>query len=148
MSYSSWFQAHGEKHKAVMAKLTHLSPDEVIQYFRFDNMVKQEPDFCPLYKENKKCHDIKELNCYLCACPNFRFKESGFNVREGKTLYSTCSIASKEGKQFVSEDTIHQDCSGCTVPHYESYIKRQFDRDWFEMMSDVVPYGDEDEDYE
>ncbi|HIQ28138.1 MAG TPA: hypothetical protein EYH42_06525 [Sulfurovum sp.] len=137
MSYSSWFQEHGEKHKAIMAKLTHLSPDEVIRYFRFDNMVKNEPDFCPLYKDNKKCHDMKALNCYLCACPNFRFKDEGFNTRKGKTLYSACSISSKEGGQFISEDAIHQDCSKCAVPHHESYIKRQFTRDWFEMMEDV-----------
>ena len=57
MSYMNWFQTHGEKHKAVMDKLTHLNDDEVIAYFRFDNMVQNEPDFCPLYKENKKCHD-------------------------------------------------------------------------------------------
>ena len=147
LTYSQWFQEHGEKHKAIMAKLTHLSPDEIIRYFRFDNMVEKEPDFCELYKENKKCHDMKELNCYLCACPNFRFKESGFNVREGRVLYSACSISSKEGGQFLTDDAIHQDCSGCGVPHYESYIKKQFSRDWFEIMRDVVPYGDDDDDY-
>ncbi len=146
MSYSTWFYAHGAKHKAIMQKLSHLSEDEVILYFRFDNMVVKEPDFCPLYKENKKCHDLKELNCYLCACPNFRFKEEGFHTREGKTLYSTCSIASKEGKQFIMEDAIHQDCSRCSVPHHESYIKRHFNRDWFEIMQDVVPGDEEDED--
>ena len=145
MTYSEWFQQHGEKHKAIMAKLTHLSDHEVVEYFRFDNMVKNEPDFCLLYKENKKCHDLEGLNCYLCACPNFRFKDKGFNVREGKVLYSACSIASKEGGQFITDDAIHQDCSKCSVPHYESYIKRQFSRDWFEIMEDVVPYGDEED---
>jgi len=148
LSYSQWFEEHGNKHKEIMKKLTHLNPDEVIRYFRFDNMVEKEPDFCELYKDNKKCHDMKELNCYLCACPNFRFKESGFNVREGRVLYSACSISSKEGGQFLTDDAIHQDCSGCGVPHYESYIKRHFSRDWFLMMEDVVPYGDEDDDYE
>ncbi len=138
-TYSQWFQEHGEKHQAIMAKLTHLIPDEVIRYFSFDNMVKNEPDFCELYKDNKKCHDMKELNCYLCACPNFRFKESGFNVREGRVLYSACSISSKEGGQFLTDDAIHQDCSGCGVPHYASYIKKQFSRDWFEIMENVAP---------
>jgi len=139
MSYSHWFYEHGEKHKAIMAKLTHLSPMEVVTYFRFDNMVKKEPDFCVLYKYNKKCHDMKELNCYLCACPNFRFNDEGFNVREGKTLYSACSINSKEGDRYISEDTIHQDCSKCSVPHHESYILKSFDRDWFEIMENVAP---------
>ena len=137
MTYSEWFYQHGDKHKAIMKKLTHLSDLEVIRYFRFENMVEKEPDFCELYAENKKCHDIPRLNCYLCACPHFRFKEKGFHVREGKTLYSTCSISSKEGDRFVSEDAIHQDCSQCYIPHSESYIKRVFDRDWFEIMENV-----------
>jgi hypothetical protein len=139
MSYSSWFYEHGEKHKKIMEKLTALSAMEVVTYFRFDNMVKNEPDFCPLYKDNKKCHNIKELNCYLCACPNFRFDDEGFNVREGKTLYSACSINSKEGDRHISDDAIHQDCSKCAVPHYESYILKQFSRDWFEIMENVAP---------
>ena len=67
-----------------MDTLTELSDEEVIAYFKFENMVKKEPDFCPLYKDNKKCHDMKELNCYLCACPNFRFDDEGFKKVEEK----------------------------------------------------------------
>ena len=137
MSYSSWFQTHGEKHKAIMAKLTHLSDDEVIAYFRFENMVEKEPDFCPLYKDNKKCHDMEDLNCYLCACPNFRFDDDGFKKMRGKTLYSSCSIDSKDGAQFISDDTIHQNCAGCLVPHHETYIKKIFSRNWFDIMKKV-----------
>lgn len=137
MTYSEWFMQHGNKHKAIMDKLEHLTMDEVIRYFRFENMVEKEPTFCELYADNKKCHDVGTLNCYLCACPNFRFKEKGYHTREGKTLYSTCSIKSKEGGQFISEDAIHQDCSKCFVPHSESYIKNVFDRDWFVMMENV-----------
>ena len=94
-----------------MAKLIQLSDDEVIAYFHFENMVEKEPDFCPLYKEHKKCHDMKDLNCYLCACPSFRFDDEGFQKVEAKTLYSTCSIDSKDGAQFISDDAIHQNCS-------------------------------------
>ena len=137
MTYSEWFDQHGKKHQAIMAKLTHLNMHEVIKYFRFDNMVKEEPDFCLLYKDNKKCHDVAGLNCYLCACPHFRFNDKGFHEREGKTLYSTCSISSKEGGRFISEDAIHQDCTKCLIPHSESYIARMYKRDWFEIMVDV-----------
>jgi len=137
MSYSSWFQTHGKKHKAIMDTLTELSDEEVIAYFKFENMVKKEPDFCPLYKDNKKCHDMKELNCYLCACPNFRFDDEGFKKVEEKTLYSTCDIASKDGSQYIGEDAIHQNCAGCLVPHHEAYIKKVFSRDWFEVMKKV-----------
>ena len=137
MSYINWFQTHGEKHKAIMDKLTQLSVDEVIAYFRFENMVEKEPDFCLLYKEHKKCHDMEDLNCYLCACPNFRFNDNGVEEVEEKTLYSTCNIDSKDGSQFISDDAIHQDCSGCLVPHHEAYIKKVFDRDWFKIMKEV-----------
>jgi hypothetical protein len=137
MSYIEWFEAHGRKHAAVMAKLTHLSDDEVIAYFRYENMVRHEPDFCPLYAQGKKCHEMEALNCYLCACPNFRFDDTGFEVHEGKSLKSYCAIDSKDGAQFVGEDAIHQNCSGCTVPHHESYIKKHFSRDWFSIMAKV-----------
>jgi hypothetical protein len=137
VSYKKWFQAHGDKHKKIMKKLTTLSDDEVIAYFRFENMVEKEPDFCPLYKENKKCHDIELLNCYLCACPNFRFDDEGISKKESKTIYSTCNIDSKDGDIFQTEEAIHQDCSGCLVPHQEAYIKKYFSRDWFEIMKKV-----------
>lgn len=137
MSYKKWFDAHAQKHKAIMNKLTHLSDDEVIEYFRFDNMVQHEPEFCPLYGSNKKCHDMEELNCYLCACPNFRFNDAGFSVEEGKTLFSTCSIESPDGDRYVSEKAIHQNCAGCIVPHRESYIRKVFDRNWLTIMREV-----------
>jgi len=137
MSYSSWFQSHGEKHKKIIEKLTHLSDDELIEYFRFDNMVKNEFDFCPLYAKNKKCHDNEELNCYFCACPNFRFNDKGFEQVEKRTLFSTCNIESKDGSQYISDDAIHQNCAGCFVPHSEAYIKKHFTRNWFEAMSEV-----------
>lgn len=137
MSYKKWFDAHAAKHAAIMAKLEHLSDEEVIKYFRFENMVQHEPEFCPLYAENKKCHDTAELNCYLCACPNFRFNDAGFATEEGKTLYSTCSIESPDGDRYVSDKAIHQNCAGCIVPHRESYIKKVFDRDWRKIMQEV-----------
>ena len=139
MSYKDWFEAHGKKHAAVMQKLKHLGNDEVISYFRYENMRLNEPDFCPLYAENRKCHDMEELNCYLCACPNFRFNDEGFKEVEGRSLKSYCAIDSKEGDIFKTKDAIHQNCSGCTVPHHEAYIKKYFDRDWFKIMKEVAP---------
>ena len=138
MSYRSWFDKHGAKHKAIVTKLAHLSDDALIEYFRFENMCIEEPDFCPLYAKNKKCHDIELLNCYLCACPNFRFDDDGFREEEGKSLFSYCDIDSKDGKQFINERAIHQDCSNCLVPHREAYIKEHFDRDWFSIMGKVT----------
>ena len=122
-----------------MDRLTPLSDAEVIAYFRFDNMVVEEPDFCPLYAKNKKCHDREELNCYLCACPNFRFDDRGFETQGDRTtLFSQCNINSKEGSQYISEVAIHQNCVGCFVPHAEKYIAENFSRDWFHMMQNVT----------
>ncbi len=143
MSYLSWFEEQAAKHKKVMTKLLakNLNKDEIIAYFDFDNMVIHEPEFCPLYKElnakgkvGKKCHDMESLNCYLCACPNFRFDDNGYEQRDGKTVYSFCDIDSKDGKQGVYGDAIHQDCSGCSVPHHVSYIKKHYDTDWKKIM--------------
>ena len=137
MSYKKWFDEHAQKHKAIMEKLTALSDQEVIEYFRFENMVQNESAFCPLYADNKKCHDTPELNCYLCACPNFRFNDQGFKQEEEKTLFSTCSIESPDGDRYISESAIHQNCAGCLVPHRESYIKKVFDRNWLAIMKEV-----------
>ena len=134
MSYSSWVKKHGLKHREIIERLKDLSDDEVIEYFRFENMVEKEPNFCPLYAKNKKCHDIENLNCYLCACPNFRFNDSGFEKIEDKTLFSYCSIDSKKGKKAISKSAIHQDCSDCLIPHREDFIKKVFNRDWFEIF--------------
>jgi len=139
MSYLAWFKRHGKKHAAVMRKLTHLSDAEVIAYFRYENMVKHEPDFCPLYKKEKKCHTMETLNCYWCACPHFRFDDEGFEIIDGKVLKSYCAVNAKEGRQIISGDVIHQDCSRCLLPHKESVLQRHFSRNWFETMRDVTP---------
>lgn len=134
MTYREWFEAHAAKHAVIVSKLSHLSDDEVIEYFRYENMVINEPDFCPLYAENKKCHDTEALNCYLCACPNFRFNDEGIDTVEHRTRYSLCSIDSPDGERYTSEKAIHQDCTRCTVPHEEEYIGRSFKRDWVSVM--------------
>jgi len=139
VSYSSWFQAHGQKHREIVDRVSQLSDRELIEYFRWDNMVANEVDFCPLYAKDKKCHDIELLNCYLCACPNFRFDDNIFSQESGKNLYSYCDIESKDGTKYITDDAIHQNCSGCLVPHSEEYIYSHFSRDWFDIMKRVEP---------
>jgi len=134
MSYSDWFRSHGQKHNAIVAKLSHLSDEEIITYFRFENMVEAEPDFCPLYAQNKQCHEMEDLNCYLCACPHFRFDD------DAPTIKSHCHIHAKEGKTITHEGITHHDCSDCLLPHRESFIAQCFDRDWFEVMGEVASH--------
>ena len=132
--YADWVQEHARKHARIVEKLKHLDKEALIAYFRYENMVQNEPDFCPLYAQNKKCHDMSDLNCYLCACPNFRFDDEGIKMEGKRTLYSYCSIDSKDGSRYVLEDAIHQDCSKCLVPHKEAYIREHFSRDWAKIM--------------
>lgn len=138
MSYKSWFDEHAKKHKSIVEKLVakNYTKEQIVEYFEFEKMLKNESDFCPLYAENKKCHEMENLNCYLCACPNFRFNDNAIEKTEGKTKFSYCSIDSKDGKQGVFGDAIHQDCSKCSVPHAKNYILKNFSLDWREVMKE------------
>ena len=85
-------------------------------------MVETEPNFCLLYAEKKKCHNVEYLNCFHCACPHFIFKEEGLYEKDGFTIFSECSLG--HGGQFTHEKKIHQDCTDCTIPHNKSYVKK------------------------
>ena len=136
MTYKDWFDNHALKHKKIVDKLISkgYTKEQIIEYFDFENMVKNENDFCPLYKENKKCHDMKELNCYLCACPNFRFNDKGIDRYNNSLILSKCSI--NNGSKIAHNKAIHQDCSSCSVPHHKKFIEKNFSLNWLEIMKD------------
>ncbi|HET8710546.1 MAG TPA: hypothetical protein VFM32_04170 [Spongiibacteraceae bacterium] len=136
MSYRSWFQHHGEKHKKIVDRLVArgYTTAQIIDYFDFDNVVVAEPDFCPLYAQSKQCHDIEKLNCYLCACPLFRFNADGISESQGVKTFSYCDVDSKFGRQGRYGDAIHQDCTNCAVPHGKKYVSVNFDLNWFDTM--------------
>ena len=136
MGYAQWMQQHATKHKTIVEKLLQkgYTQAQIIEYFEYERMVKNEPDFCPLYAKNKKCHNIEELNCYLCACPNFRFNDEGIQQVQQKKQYSFCSIDSKDGKQGVYGEKIHQNCTACSIPHSKEYISKHFDTSWERLM--------------
>lgn len=140
MSYTTWFEKHSKKHKTIVDKLLEndFTKKQIIEYFDFENMLIKENDFCPLYKDGKKCHDMKELNCYLCACPNFRFSDDGIKVEDTKIQYSYCDIDSKDGRQGIYGEKIHQDCSKCSVPHHKSFVEKHFDTNWKKIMKDCT----------
>ena len=141
MTYHKWFTRHGEKHRAIMDKLTSLSDEEVIAYFRYDNMAKNESDFCPLYAQGKQCHEMEGLNCYLCACPHFRFSDDGIGMEEGAVVKSTCAIDAPGGARSEHADVIHHNCSGCIIPHTDAYIRKHFDQDWIVIMGECEING-------
>jgi len=136
MGYIDWVKAHAQKHKKIIDKLlqNNYTKEQIIDYFDFENMKVQEKEFCPLYTKDKKCHEMESLNCYLCSCPNFRFSDEGIKKVGEKTQFSFCSIDSKDGRVGVYGEKIHQDCSGCGVPHHRSYVEKHFDLDWNKIM--------------
>ena len=136
MGYNEWFEAHAQKHEKIVQKLLNqgYTKEEIVNYFKYENMLKNEYEFCPLYKEGKKCHTMEDLNCYLCACPNFRFDDAGIDMVDGKKRYSLCSINSKDGAAGVYGEKIHQNCSNCTIPHTKEYVMQHFHLQWKEIM--------------
>lgn len=139
MSYMQWFMEHDQKHHLIVEKLKrqNFTKEQIIDYFVFENMVKVEPNFCLLYENKKKCHDIIYLNCYLCACPHFRFNDEGIETKEaGFVVKSECSIHSKNASKFTYEKVEHLDCSKCILPHTHIFVKKYFDEVWQKMMKD------------
>ncbi len=137
MGYLQWYKVFASKHRAIVEELKGLSDEEVLAYFDYDNMRKRHPDFCHLYAEGIKCHDIEDLNCYLCACPLFRFCDTGIDKIGEKIRYSLCAIDSRWSATVETDTTVHQDCSNCPVPHRWSFIEKYFDRDWRNIMRKV-----------
>jgi Zn-finger protein len=100
---------------------------KIIEAMSFYRRSRRNPEKCPYYQENPPhpCHELDNLNCLLCACPNYNSKE----------LEGGCMINSKKGKW-----TYHQnlpsgrvlDCSDCNVNHskkeVENYLKKNMEK--------------------
>jgi len=137
MTYTQWFDSHSQKHKTILNSINHKIKDKIIEYFRYENMSLKHNDLCLLYSTNTKCHDMEDLNCYMCGCPYFRFDDKGLDRSENKIVYSICTKGL--GSVFESELAIHHDCSSCEVPHHKKFINDNFDIDWARMMNAVAP---------
>ena len=130
MTYTDWADKHLASRQEIQGELeAHgCSREQVIDYFDFDSMVVNEPDFCPLYKTNTKCHSTGKLNCYLCACPHFKCADEPLETRiDGTKVFSVCMIASTKANTFNSDGNIHCDCSSCLVPHNTSVALKHYD---------------------
>jgi hypothetical protein len=132
LTYAQWFQSHGQKHFALVSKLSQNGFDAqaIIKYFRYENLSKSNPDFCPLFATNRRCHDSDKLNCYFCGCPNFRFV-----TNPNEHIQSFCAIDSSDGGKICYKNQLHQDCTHCFVPHDEEYILQNYTDNWFEAMA-------------
>jgi len=140
MSYFEWFEDHAQKHRTLVQKLCAqgLTQKEIIDYFMFENMLEKEPEFCLLYANKQKCHNVSYLNCYLCACPHFRFCDEGLSEEEGVVIKSMCAVNAKRRALFVHENIGHLDCSRCTIPHTKAFIEKHFDMNWKVCMKECA----------
>jgi len=130
MTYSSWLDDNRKKVAAIRGRLDKLgyTPEAVVAYFDYDNMRVQEPTHCPLYESGTKCHDISELNCYLCGCPFFLFNDTApYKVENGLEYYSKCAVDSRKAGEFIHDNKVHCNCAGCVVPHSKSVALANYD---------------------
>jgi len=80
---------------------------KIIDNYDFEKQKKLNPTGCVCYEQDKKCHNITDLNCFFCYCPNY-----DRNVKEGK-----CKIDSPKGKYIDNHEGKILDCSDCDFPH-------------------------------
>ena len=88
---------------------------------------------CVCYKDNKPCHTkIKELNCFVCYCPNYdtKFLEGGckINSKNGKWAYYSTP---KKGRVW--------DCTDCTNNHFPSYVEEFIKKNLSDLQEEYAP---------
>lgn len=154
MTYSEWKSNHIAKLTAIVEDNVSKPVSDLIDIFNYDNMVSEYPDFCPLYKEGTRCHNVSDLNCFLCACPYFVASETkpiGITF-DNKLVMSQCTINSKFAVPFVqsapNQSYVHCDCSSCLVPHHKpailkhvsNYMPDQSMQDGYSLLEHIRNY--------
>lgn len=92
--------------------------EKTLSEYRYDNRKKSHPAECPLYSMDVKCHNLENLNCYLCYCPFYDAKK-----QEGGCLKDN---PYSKGKWFEHPNLPKGqiwDCSDCNYPHIEKNIR-------------------------
>ncbi|MBP7708379.1 hypothetical protein KA107_01740 [Candidatus Pacearchaeota archaeon] len=87
---------------------------------------EKNPGDCPLYS-TKPCHgEVLDLNCFLCACPNYLSEKKD----EQGEFTGGCSVNCKSGKWIVNYPSPAGkvwSCEGCSGFHrgvvVEEYLK-------------------------
>ena len=127
MTYKEWADSEALRKGQIILKLQGQGKSvvDIVDYFDYENMVVMEPNYCGLYRDCIKCHDVEELNCFFCGCPYFKFDDKGLTKRKDKVVYSTCVIDAIKGVEFVTENAIHQDCTDCSIPHRKEFVYRE-----------------------
>ncbi|MDD5192421.1 MAG: cysteine-rich small domain-containing protein [Candidatus Nanoarchaeia archaeon] len=92
----------------------------IIRKTDFKIRSKEHPEKCKCYQTQIPCHDLENLNCFLCGCPEYLSESptGGCNLNSNLGEYIPYD-KSPEGKLWA--------CDGCTYPHHpenvEKYLK-------------------------
>lgn len=96
---------------------------KIIKETSFENRSKKYKNKCPYYKLEYSCHqEIKNLNCMLCACPEYNSDSDvgGCNINSGNGRWTYHEKLPK-GKVW--------DCSYCNKFHspkeVEEFLKQK-----------------------
>ncbi len=127
MTYKEWADSEAFRRGQIVLKLKTQGKSiiDIVDYFDYENMRVMEPTYCGLYIDCIKCHNIEELNCFFCGCPYFKFDDSGIETKGEQVTYSTCTIDAIKGSEFITGNTIHQDCTNCDIPHRKEFAYRE-----------------------
>ena len=117
-SLKKWFLDFKKRREEIVRAGGLSSPHEIADYFTYSKMVANHPDFCPLYKSGKVCHNMSkdELVCYFCACPYYDYEY----YNEERKEYGRCLINSKYGRR---NEWGYWDCTNCLLPHRRKFVE-------------------------
>jgi Zn-finger protein len=97
----------------------------IVEFMSFRKRSQREAD-CPYYNQGRSCHpEIKDLNCFLCACPQYESEkqEGGCKIKSTKGFYI---------KSPISPKGIYWDCSDCAAFHsprsVEIYLRKNIEK--------------------
>jgi Zn-finger protein len=95
---------HNLAKKLIKERIQKISED-----WSFEKRSKEHQNECPCYTKGK-CHQLEDLNCFFCYCPEY-----DLTIQEGG-----CKIGNPKGKWFYHKDLPKRkiwDCSDCDYPH-------------------------------
>ena len=110
-----WERLFHKKREEIIKKYNLKTPEEIISFFKYTNLSKKEPDFCPLYKKGEVCHtgiSKEELVCYYCACPYY---DTDYYDSEHEQVGRCLKKSLRGGYNNAG----YWNCTYCTLPHRE-----------------------------
>ncbi len=114
---SKWYKDFIAKRNYIIEKYNLKTPEQIASFFIYKNLKEKEPNFCPLFPKNEKCHDMKEedLNCFYCACPFYNYEIWD----EEKKIFGACLLSESEG---IRNQYGYWDCTNCTLSHTSEFV--------------------------